>query len=385
MNNPEDSKPEEESENEDKPFVDEETSYSFLFFATSGALLFVTLWSFWDDEYSRRGYKQYQNEYFKSQYARAEDKWKAADKNVASKEQELKNTLAQVDSQLDDSDEYQILLDEVLEAEIKLAEVEELKKFAGSQLDEAYYFYKKAMHEGENFDVQLAKVQQIEKEVSSWNPRIDDKASILKVAEDKLLLQKAKQDELKKQLDKLGRDRGDAQRTMDFYKPFPFVWRATAVEQTVIPGYGKNNFSEITYKVDRCQTCHISYPDDYYKDYDHPLKTHPNLDILIKKHPPERTGCTWCHLGQGTATAPAEDAHGSHHEMDQTVGINEPMSHGIFMQATCRNCHAEVVNLEGAPILSKGKRLFLKLGCHGCHLADGYSDCLLYTSPSPRD
>ena len=197
MNNPEDSKPEEESENEDKPFIDEETSYSFLFFATSGALLFVTLWSFWDDEYSRRGYKQYQNEYFKSQYARAEDKWKAADKNVASKEQELKNTLAQVDSQLDDSDEYQILLDEVLEAEIELAEVVELKKFAGSELDEAYYFYKKAMHEGENFDVQLAKVKEIEKVVESWNPQIDDKARILKVAEDKLLLQKAKRTNLK--------------------------------------------------------------------------------------------------------------------------------------------------------------------------------------------
>jgi hypothetical protein len=102
---------------------------------------------------------------------------------------------------------------------------------------------------------------------------------------------------------------------MDFYKPFPFVWRATAVEQTVIPGYGKNNFSEITYKVDRCQTCHISYQDTYYDSYEHPLKTHPNLDILIKKHPPDRTGCTWCHLGQGAATAPAEDAHGSHHEM----------------------------------------------------------------------
>ena len=145
MNNPEDSKPEEISENEDKPFVDEETSYSFLFFVTYGALLFVTLWSFWDDEYGRRGYKQYQNEYFKSEYARAEDDWKAADKNIASKEQELKNTLAQVDSQLDDSDEYQVLLDEVLEAEIKLGEVKEQKKFAGSRLDEAYYFYKKAM------------------------------------------------------------------------------------------------------------------------------------------------------------------------------------------------------------------------------------------------
>ena len=129
---PEDSKPEDKSENEDKPFVDEETSYSFLFFATSGVLLFVTLWSFWDDEYGRRGYKQYQNEYFKIQYSRAEDNWKEVNKNIASKEEELKNSLSQVDSQLNDSDEYQLLLDEVLEAEIKLAEVKEQKKFAGS-------------------------------------------------------------------------------------------------------------------------------------------------------------------------------------------------------------------------------------------------------------
>ncbi|MBT6297361.1 MAG: c-type cytochrome, partial [Nitrospina sp.] len=80
-----------------------------------------------------------------------------------------------------------------------------------------------------------------------------------------------------------------------------------------------------------------------------------------------------CHLGQGSATAPAEHAHGSHHETDQTLEVNEPILHGNFQQATCRNCHAEVVNLEGAPLLSKGKQLFIKLGCHGCHLADGYS------------
>ena len=93
-------------------------------------------------------------------------------------------------------------------------------------------------------------------------------------------------------------------------------------------------------------TCHISYQDEHYKDFKHPLKTHPNLEVLIKKHPPERTGCTWCHLGQGTVTAPAEHAHGSHHETDQTVEVNEPILHGNFQQATCRNCHAEVVNLS---------------------------------------
>lgn len=374
MSTPEDSNPEEESEKVEKQFIDEEVSYSFLFFATCGILLFVTLWAFWDDEFSRRGFKQYQNEYFKSQYSFAEEKWKAADKKIAAKEQELKNSLSQLTSELDASDEYQLLADQVLDAEIALAEVKEEKKFAGSRLDEAYYFYKKAMHEGENFDVLLAKVHEVEEEIKDWDPVIAGKAKELKVVEDKLLAKKAKQESLKKELRNLLMDRDASQRTMDFYKPFPFFWRPAAVEQTVIPGFGKNSFSEIIYRVDRCMTCHISYGDTRYENHEIPLKSHPNQEILIKKHPPARTGCTWCHLGQGTATAPAEHAHGSHHETDQTTEINEPINRGIFMQSTCRNCHADVVNLEGAPILSKGKRLFLKLGCHGCHLADGYGD-----------
>ena len=32
-------------------------------------------------------------------------------------------------------------------------------------------------------------------------------------------------------------------------------------------------------RVDRCMTCHISYQDENYKDFKHPLKTHPDLDI----------------------------------------------------------------------------------------------------------
>ena len=54
----------------------EEVSFSFLFFALSGALLFVTVWAFWDDEDSRRGYKQFQEAYFESEYGRAKSEWK---------------------------------------------------------------------------------------------------------------------------------------------------------------------------------------------------------------------------------------------------------------------------------------------------------------------
>ena len=366
-------------EEEKKPIYkegefDEHTSYSFLFFLISGVTLFVTLWAFWDDEYARRGFKTYQEQYFKEQFNVAETKWKENNSQIQDKEKQINDSLGNKIDELSQNDSYLDLVEEVRLKQISLAESKEKKKFAGSHVDEAYYYYKKAMHEGENYDVQKAILHSYQEEVESYNPIILEKQKIFDEAENRLLKVKAEQINLEKELGNLTRQKVQLELTMDYYKPFPFIWRPAEILQTVIPGFGKNSFKEIIYRVDRCMTCHISYQDEHYKDFKHPLKTHPNLEVLIKKHPPERTGCTWCHLGQGTVTAPAEHAHGSHHETDQTVEVNEPILHGNFQQATCRNCHAEVVNLEGAPILSKGKQLFIKLGCHGCHLADGYSN-----------
>lgn len=351
----------------------EKVSFSFVFFLVSGASLLVTLWALWDDEYARRGFKEYQEDYFKVQYARAENDWKQIDNDINSKEKQIQDGLKQEQGRLEETTEYQILVDELGVATVALAEIKEEKKFTGSRLDEAFYYYKKAMHEGQNFDVQLATYNRLEKEFKQWDPQVAVEQKKYDLAESKLMEFKAKHINLEKELKGLTLKRDQIQMTMDYYKPFPFIWRPAEVLQTVIPGFGINNFSEIIYRVDRCMTCHISYKDTHYKDFKNPLKSHPNQEVLIKNHPPDKTGCTWCHLGQGTATAPAEDAHGSHHETDQTAEINEPILHGKFMESNCRNCHAEVLNLEGAPVLSKGKNLFVKLGCHGCHLADGYS------------
>ena len=353
---------------------DEHTSYSFLFFLISGITLFVTLWAFWDDEYARRGYKFYQETFFKEQFAIAEAEWKKNNLEIQDKEKQINENLGNKIDELSDNDQYLALVEEVRLKKISLDESKEKKKFAGSRVDEAYYYYKKAMHEGENYDVQKTTLHSLEDTVESFNPIILKKEKILEEAENRLLKVKADQVNLEKELADLTRQKIQLELTMDYYKPFPFFWRPAEIFQTVIPGFGKNSFKEIIYRVDRCMTCHISYQDEHYKDYTQPLKTHPNLDILIKKHPPERTGCTWCHLGQGSVTAPAEHAHGSHHETDQTVEVNEPILRGDFQQATCRNCHAEVLELEGAPLLSKGKKLFVKLGCHGCHLAEGYAN-----------
>ena len=138
---------------------DEHTSYSFLFFLVSAVTLFVTLWAFWDDEYARRGYKVYQNQFFKEQFAVAEANWKKLNTEIEETEKQIRQSLAQSEEKLDALDSYQELVEEVRLKQVTVDEQEELKKFAGSNVDEAYYWYKKALHEGQNFDVELASLR----------------------------------------------------------------------------------------------------------------------------------------------------------------------------------------------------------------------------------
>lgn len=352
----------------------EGVSYSFLFFLISGGLLLVTLWSFWDDEFSRRGFKKYQDIYSQSEYYKARDEWKKASEQIAAKEKEILASLHQESGKLNESPEYQKLATAAREAQVRLNDQLDLKKFSGSRLDEAYYYFKKAQHSGQNVTVEKARVESIQKEIEAFGPIIEKRKEENEQAESKLLQFKANAVKLENELRALTDNRDGLLRKMDYFKPFPFIWRISEIKQTVIPGATRNNFAEIVYKVDRCMTCHLAYDDPHYEKSEQPLKSHPNIDIYIKKHSPGITGCTWCHKGQGAATAPTDDAHGSHHETDQSAGFNEPILKGNFMQSQCRNCHDQVLELPGAVELSKGKKLFLKLGCHGCHIVEGFED-----------
>ena len=115
---------------------DETTSYSFLYFLVAGATLFVTLWAFWDDEYTRRGYKEFQDVFNKGQYARAEAEYKSINESIQAKEQEITAAIASEEAKLSDSDEYGELADAAWEAQNRLDEVTGDQKFARSRLDE---------------------------------------------------------------------------------------------------------------------------------------------------------------------------------------------------------------------------------------------------------
>ena len=117
---------------------DETTSYSFLYFLVAGATLFVTLWAFWDDEYTRRGYKEFQDVFYKEQFARAEAEYKTINEKIQTKEREITAAIASEEAKMNDSDEYEELADRAWKAQNRLDEVTEEQKFAKSHLDEYY-------------------------------------------------------------------------------------------------------------------------------------------------------------------------------------------------------------------------------------------------------
>jgi len=120
---------------------------------------------------------------------------------------------------------------------------------------------------------------------------------------------------------------------------------------------------------DRCVTCHLGLEDPRFKDAPQPYTTHPGKN----RHDFIKFGCTVCHQGQGLATT-VEDAHG------HVAFWEEPMLSKNELQASCTHCHKENY-LEDGPVVSRGKELFISMGCHGCHSVKGY-ETLPRTGPS---
>lgn len=111
-------------------------------------------------------------------------------------------------------------------------------------------------------------------------------------------------------------------------------------------------------RIDRCITCHSGIEDSRMADKKNPLKKHPGnyLDV----HDVNVVGCTMCHDGQGRAiTTDAAHAFGEDKYWEK------PLLSGPFLQSTCVRCHADT--LEQASVYNRGKSLFMKTGCLGCH------------------
>jgi len=113
------------------------------------------------------------------------------------------------------------------------------------------------------------------------------------------------------------------------------------------------------------------------------FRTHSHRwELLTKAHNPETFGCTTCHGGQGVQTKGVrhrafrhgEDDHDWNDPLTDEVKVMGRKYEGAFMQSKCDKCHTQELTLARAPLLSKGKKLFIDVGCWGCHPIEGYND-----------
>ena len=136
--------------------------------------------------------------------------------------------------------------------------------------------------------------------------------------------------------------------------------------------------------VDRCEVCHLAIRSPIEVDADgmrqaspglsesmaKVFTSHPRVELLqgelLGIHDPEQFGCTTCHGGNGRAISSVEEAHG------RIKHWLWPMHKMENVEAGCLQCHQGALRLEGAPTLSRGRFLFLRLACWGCHPRDGY-------------
>lgn len=123
---------------------------------------------------------------------------------------------------------------------------------------------------------------------------------------------------------------------------------------------------------------------------------HPRVDDLYvgdsSKHPMLKFGCTICHEGDGRDThfsrvvhSPDTDEEGQtwrarhgtpygdeHYDWNYRELWDLPMIQSKFLQASCRRCHKESVELDGAEKYTAGMKLFERVGCYGCHRTETY-------------
>ncbi len=358
---------------------EEKKSYGTVFLLGAALLVVVTLWSFWDDNFTRRPWKAFQTAFYRLDYQKAKAAYDEENKKLQadSSYQEAVKKLAEAEQSLKSGDlakRAKQLGDEEKKATVRFGEVDQEAKFIKSELEEAWYEYDHAVQQGRNAKPYLdhireldARKAKLDPQVEAWKQRRDQLKEELKKID-------AGVKELRDQVAKMTAERDKWRGVMDnatlFYAgPVP-IPKIANIKQVVLNEFDRNNFDQPVARVDRCQTCHMAINRAGFENAPQPFRTHPRREILLadNAHPPEKFGCTSCHEGQGAAVNSVKAAHG---EVDFW---EHPLLRGAKVQSSCTSCHLNMQPLEDAPQAAEGQRIFEQIGCTGCHLVKGYED-----------
>lgn len=147
--------------------------------------------------------------------------------------------------------------------------------------------------------------------------------------------------------------------------------------------------------IKRPLTPHKSWSGDDVIKFTKVFMAHPRLDLFVKdssKHPLDKVGCTICHEGDGRDTdftrvvhTPNTREQGQQWRARHGTPYGEeqynwnyrelwdlPMFPTKYVQASCRRCHTDAVELDGGDKYVEGMKIVERIGCFGCHRLDTY-------------
>ncbi|MGO9603936.1 MAG: c-type cytochrome [Candidatus Binataceae bacterium] len=367
--------------------TEEGKSYSALFVLMVALLLGAAVWSIWDDNISRRPWKEYQVEFDRLAYDKymkdAAEEQKVLDANPDY--QKATKELVQAQAELD-SGATENKLDD-LRAQLKsLREVaddkEQAARFTKSFLTELWYDYNHAIQEKQDPAPYMAQINQLNAQLAVEQKISDAYKAQVQGVKDQIDAITGRVFDLTQQLVVITKKRDDCFDKANMYM-IPVTFRGHVllrypkipkIQQTSIEDFDRNAFDEAIARVDRCQSCHMGIDKRGFEDAPQPFRTHSNFDAIIGKHPTDKLACTPCHEGQGPAVNSVAMAHGDIEHWDH------PLLMADQMQSRCIKCHLDVGSLRNkddqqiAVNWVQGERTFQQMGCAGCHLAAGYED-----------
>jgi mono/diheme cytochrome c family protein len=356
---------------------EEKKSYGSIFLIGIALLVAVSFWSFWDDNITRRPWKNFQSQFYRLDYGKAKAAYDEEDKKLQadSTYQELSKKYAAAQSSLKQGDlskRLATLEDQEVQATIRFKELDQEVKFIKSELEEAWYEHDHAVQQKQNPAPHLAHIKELDRDYEELAPHLEAARAKRDQIKEEIKKIHADVKELETELGKLTAERDKWLRVMEnaTFKLGPVsFYKIPKIEQVSLDEFDRNRFDQPIARVDRCQTCHLAINRPGFEDQPHPFKTHPRREVLLadNAHPPEKFGCTACHEGQGVAVNSVNQAHGEVHLWEF------PLLRGKA-QSSCTSCHLDVQKLEDAPVVAQGQRIFEQVGCTGCHLVKGYEN-----------
>ncbi len=377
---------------------DEKRSLRMIFFVSSMILVGTTVWALWDESVSRRPWLQYQVDFKQLEYEKVQKGLEQArarlqEPSVQAKLDKLREELRWAE-EVKKGPDYGAAVNEVAQQKAAYRDINQELRFTRSELDEAFYWFDKARHEGGDSSAEEAEVRRLQERERELEPKVDAAKQSLDEAKARVKKFDSLIREIQDKIKEITRDVVVLERQLEAIRVRPLE-----LMQVVVEGLDRNEFDVPILRVDRCETCHLGIDRPGFEDAPPPFQTHPNRKALLGKHPVERFGCSICHDGQGTALDYEELVEGripdTPHGFGREYGGSPqvlwdfPLLRGKLVQASCRKCHLERTEFltaqekkEGqetkvewvdlAPTLTKGLAMFESLGCHGCHPAEGF-------------